>query len=544
MERVLVTHPAAHGTASSSSALRDKLLAIALQLGARHVPTWSEAERELARKRALPAVSEAELWAIRDRIRAGDDPLGDAVMSLSPEARRPSGITYTPQPLIDAMTGWAMQAGNPSVIVDPGCGSGRFLVSAGQRFPGADLVGVELDPLGSILARAQLAVVGLSDRARVLHQDYRQPLRLGTASKLFLGNPPYVRHHQLEPSAKRWLVETARRYGFAASKLAGLHVHFFLATLEHSSPGDYGAFVTSAEWLDVNYGRLVRELLLSNLGGSAIHVIAPEARPFEGTATTAAITCFHVGRTPSSLRFRRIDSVGALGRLQGGTQVTAARLAEAPRWTPLMRTPTRIPEGYIELGELCRVHRGAVTGANATWVTRHDDPQLPASVLFPSITRARELFLAGDQLVSADGLRVVIDLPRDLDVLESSERVLVERFLRRAQRAGAAEGYIARNRNPWWSVKLRHPAPILATYMARRPPAFVLNLAEARHINIAHGLYPRQPLPQQALHRLAAALRRIATRAQGRTYAGGLTKFEPREMERLPVPDLPSLLST
>ena len=34
------------------------------------------------------------------------------------------------------------------------------------------------------------------------------------------------------------------------------------------------------------------------------------------------------------------------------------------------------------------------------------------------------------------------------------------------------------------------PPPIMATYMARRPPAFVRNLADARYINIAHGIYP------------------------------------------------------
>lgn len=95
---------------------------------------------------------------------------------------------------------------------------------------------------------------------------------------------------------------------------------------------------------------------------------------------------------------------------------------------------------------------------------------------------------------------------------------------------------IADHRRAWWSVGLRAPAPILATYMARRPPAFVRNAVDARHINIAHGLYPREPLPERALGRLAEALATSITLAQGRTYAGGLTKFEPKEMERLPVP--------
>ena len=107
---------------------------------------------------------------------------------------------------------------------------------------------------------------------------------------------------------------------------------------------------------------------------------------------------------------------------------------------------------------------------------------------------------------------------------------------------GVADGYVARNRKAWWSVGLREPAPLLATYMARRPPAFVRNIAGARHINIAHGIYPREPLPDRALDRLAEALRITATMDLGRTYAGGLVKFEPREMERIPVPSLELLL--
>jgi hypothetical protein len=72
--------------------------------------------------------------------------------------------------------------------------------------------------------------------------------------------------------------------------------------------------------------------------------------------------------------------------------------------------------------------------------------------------------------------------------------------------------------------------------MARRPPTFVRNDAEARHINIAHGLYPRTPVDPTLLDRLADHLRGAVSTAQGRTYAGGLVKFEPKEMERIPVP--------
>jgi len=197
----------------------------------------------------------------------------------------------------------------------------------------------------------------------------------------------------------------------------------------------------------------------------------------------------------------------------------------------------------VELGELCRVHRGAVTGANSTWITQPAKTDLPAEVLFRSVTKARELFDAGFAMTELDHLRCVIDLPEDLDALDPEDRRLVERFLQQAKRLGAADGYVARYRRKWWSVGLREPAPILTTYMARRPPAFVRNPAGARHINIAHGIYPRESLPERALDRIAAALRNLVSVQDGRTYAGGLTKFEPKEVERLPIPDLPVLLA-
>ena len=183
------------------------------------------------------------------------------------------------------------------------------------------------------------------------------------------------------------------------------------------------------------------------------------------------------------------------------------------------------------------MHRGAVTGANATWITDADDPALPAEVLFAAVTRAVELFGApGGVLSDTHGLRAVIDLPADLDALDRADRLRIDRFLRAAERRGVRSGYIARNRNPWWAVGLRSPAPILATYMARRPPAFVRNPAGAHNINAAHGIYPREPMPTATLDALAVALRDAAPTAVGRTYAGGLLKFEPSEMSRIRIP--------
>lgn len=515
------------------------LVALAAALGAEETGDLSAAEQRLLDEQDQDAAPAAELvLRASSLIRRGEDPLGDAYCAIrSPGERRPLGQTYTPHPIIEAMLRWASDHGTPTRVVDPGAGSGRYLLAAGRRFPEAELHGSDVDPLATLMLRANLAAAGLAGRSRVHLGDYRAlALPEAEGPTLFIGNPPYVRHHQIAPEWKAWLLQTARRHGLHASALAGLHVHFFLATAEYGRRGDFGAFITSSEWLDVNYGALVRRLLLDELGGQSLHVLAPEAQPFSDATTTGAITCFRIGDTVPAMKVRRVESVSDLGRLAKGRSVSRQRLAETNRWSVLTRVTPALPEGHVELGELCRVHRGTVTGANAVWVRRDAHPDLPERVLFPSITRARELFGAGARLGSLDALRRVVDLPVDLDVFDAAERRQIDRFLREARARGVPEGYIASNRRAWWSVGLRAAAPILATYMARRPPAFVRNDAGARHINIAHGLYPREEMTDAVLDRLADHLRAAVTLAQGRTYAGGLVKFEPREMERIPVP--------
>jgi adenine-specific DNA-methyltransferase len=523
-------------------ASESRLFGAAVALGAESVPGMSAGERDLSGTAELIVPTASELRQLRQRIRAGEDPLGDAfcLMRTSVE-RRAHGATYTPSTIVRAMVEWASRGPVPSRVVDPGAGTARFAVAAGKRFPKAELTCIELDPLAAMLARANLAVHEMAERSQVLVTDYRgyEPTpRRHDGGTLYIGNPPYVRHHQISPMWKRWLTATARARGHDASQLAGLHVYFFLATVLFAAPGDRGAFITAAEWLDVNYGSLVRDLVLNGLGGQAIHVIEPTAKPFEDADTTGAILCFEIGSKPRTLRLRRAKTIADLGDLGSGQPISRGRLAEARRWTPLTRALQRVPSGYIELGELCRVHRGAVTGANRVFVIDASGHDLPPEVLFPTVTRARELFAAGAVLKTTARLRCVVDIPADLDCFEENDRKQVDRFLRRAKGLGVHQRYVARHRSAWWSVGLRTPAPILATYMARRAPAIVRNVADAHHINIAHGLYPREPLTHSLLDRLADALRASITVGGGRTYAGGLTKFEPREMERLMIPDV------
>jgi SAM-dependent methyltransferase len=490
-----------------------------------------------------PALADELVAAARHSIRAGGDPLGKLFYRFrGAEERRAAGAVYTPDRIIEPMVSWTFEQGVER-IVDAGSGSGRYTAAVLRRKRDFPVVAVDLDPLATLMTRAVVAVLG-GTSVKVVNADFtriRLPQIVGTTA--FLGNPPYLRHHQISPASKRWAQEAATVLGHRVSGLAGLHAYFYLATAILGRPGDVGCFVTSAEWLDVNYGSIIRNLLTGALGGEEVHIVEPEAMPFDGVATTAAVVQFRVGTPVQAIGFRSVPSLAGLTPLvRSASPVARDRLIEASRWSVFIRTRTQVPAGYIELGEIARVHRGAVTGANATWVVR-GEVDLPDEVLYASVTKARELFDAGSVLATSEQLRRVIDIPADLDLFDASDRRRINRFLKLAKENLVHEGYVAKSRRAWWAVGLKAPAPILATYMARRPPAFVRNEVRARHINIAHGVYPRQEMTRDELRVLADCLSSSVVLSQGRTYAGGLTKFEPKEMERLTIPDLDTLMN-
>lgn len=489
---------------------------------------------------------------LRAAIAEGVDPLGDTFCRLrNADARRAHGQTFTPPGIVASMIARAqaeVRADGPfALVVDGGAGTGRFTLAAGRAFPDAALVAVEPDPVCAVLLRANLAAAGMANRATVLVGDYREvPLPSASGRRLFIGNPPYVRHHDIAAVWKDWYSATMRGLGAEkASKLAGLHLHFFARVGEIAEAGDVGIFVTAAEWTDTNYGAALRSTLCGRLGGVSVHVVDAKAEPFPGVLTTAAITVFKPHRGTTSIRLHAVASIEDLRDLAGGVARPAADLAQAKRWQVPSSCPAgatvhvlEVPSVGTRVGDLFRVSRGQVTGANAVWIAGEQAKRLPKRFLVPCITGASELFAAsaaGGRLERVDHLERVVDLPRDLRGLSRAERAAIDAFLTWAEKAGGKSNYVATHRNPWWAVRLPAAAPIVCTYMARRPPVFVRNIGGACLLNVAHGLYPLAPMSDAELDDACRSLNRASNLNAGRVYAGGLTKFEPGAVEDMVI---------
>ncbi len=500
--------------------------------------TSSGAVVAFAKKILNGAATQEEREALKTALLAGMDPLGDAYMKVnSPEQRRGGGETYTPRQIVDEMVSEAKRRILPEAIVDCGCGSGRYAIACAKAFPEAKIYALDLNDKAILMAKANAAAAGLADRIHCQCQDFlTADFSELPRPVLWIGNPPYVRHHEITPAQKEWFRETTASFGIQGSALAGLHLYFLAAMAKASRPGDFGILVTSAEWLDVNYGRVVRRMLADGpLSLVSLHLHDRRTQVFEGTNTTAVVFSFGAGNAPS-------DNVWISDGEMSGRMVSRTALRAADRWSPMVSAPMHTEKstasGLVPLGTFVRVHRGMVTGNNKFWVRSKDElKDVPPALTVPVISHAREL--TGDCVAqkSPECLKRLIVLPEDLSELTGKSADAAGEIIEEGLSQGVNQGYIAQHRRRWWSV--RPPAevpPVLMTYMGRRRPSFVINSRRLPMLNVVHGLYPKVPLSDAAMQRLVNYLNEHVTLEDGRMYAGGLVKFEPKEAEAIMVP--------
>ncbi len=460
-----------------------------------------------------------------------EDPLGDLFLeSVSPRDRRAQGATFTPNWLVDFQLEQIAAACDPARVVDAGAGTGRYALAAARRWPQASIIAVEKDPALAEVIRINAKAAKL--KVQVVCANYLYlTLNEITGVTAFVGNPPYVRHHDISSEEKVWYSDQMQSLGLPHSQLAGLHIYFFLKSYLLSKQSDVGCFVTAAEWMATNYGESMRRLFCL-IGGNSLIRVDPRERIFHDALTTSIIAGWCVGAN-GSVRVSDLAQRAVRPQFRARRQ----QMLSLPKWPGYGHALPQPAENRAVLGDYFRVSRGQVTGLNEVWIaTRETERLIPNRYLFPCVTDAVDVIGANGTLLDASKLRRVIDLPANLSELSAAERKKVDSFLDVAAKAGAADSYIAKHRKPWWRVGLKAPPAIIMSYMGRRPPSFARNACSVRLINVAHGLTPLRPISVDSQNRLVGWLNRNVCVTGGRTYGGGMVKFEPGDAMQIPLP--------
>jgi adenine-specific DNA-methyltransferase len=514
------------------------------------------AAAENADSEAVREALDAELRRVGEAYRAdpsawaawadGFDVVGSAYEQLVSGAdRRDAGQFQTPFWAADLMAGWLLQE-PVQLLADPGVGSGRLLFRAAERpEPGPErLLGLDLDPVSLSMASVNLTLRSLAHELReanfLLDELPERPDGVSC-------NPPYSRHHAIPAEQKAAIHEGfEQRLGLKLSRLAALHVLFLVRALEVSADEARLAFITPAEWLDVNYGRKVKQFVLDRAQVEALVILKDDHLFFDGALTTAAITLLRKGEPrggPTNVirldeQLPEVDAVLAALRGEGDLPVEEVELSVDAKWS----RPAGASVSGRPLCELARVRRGIATGNNEFFViseaTRREwgieREQLRPCIRSPRVIEGTELTVADLDELGEDVPRWAIDC-HDPEAEQADDAL--GRYLRHGKaELGADQGYLASQRKLWFGLERRGECPILFTYMNRQQPRFIRNRVGAIPLNTFLIVEPAEGVDAD---KLCAALNSEhfigQLQAQRRNYGGGLWKLEPKELGGLRV---------
>ncbi|WP_128478773.1 HsdM family class I SAM-dependent methyltransferase [Halorussus pelagicus] len=415
-----------------------------------------------------------------------------------------------------------------------------------------------------------------------------------------ISNPPYTRHHELSGEYKTQInSQVEAELGRDVSALSTMYAYFYYHAAKFLKPDGRASFITPSEFLETGYGESLKQYLIDEYDIKALVLFdRDESSVFDEAMTTSLVSFLEResdGGSDELTRFIRVDdypgkevlSNAITDSIEGKTEwgfvnvVQQDQLEAEDKWTELF-DPLDIETGQLTpLTELATVNRGIATGANSYFCLTQEDVEeweLEEEYLSPLIRNSRSVpyldYQEEDwnrQRKEGDEVWLLYHLEDlDWDWTEYQKQRETEGNARLSEYTGdtsveenpnphsnpnvveylkygvsddvqADDSYLAQNRNPWYVVDRRDPAPILVTYMSRGGCRFILNETCARSLNNLHAIYEDVNLEDSELKALLAYLNSgfadEVVRRSGRTYSTGMDKIEPNELETVPVLD-------
>ncbi len=453
-------------------------------------------------------------------------------------------------------------------FLDPAIGTGSFYSALIRAF-GANSIqqatGFEIDKHYGIPAQEMWKSFPL----HIKIQDFTKataPNEEREKATLVICNPPYVRHHNMKTSEKerlQLLVSTQHKINF--SGLSGLYCYFLCLSGKWMARNAIAGWLIPSEFMDVNYGKVVKEFLLNHVTLLHIHRFSPDDVQFGDALVSSAVIWFR-NTPPTDNHHVRFSFGGSLNCPISEKYYSSDFLFKRKKWTSLPEADqhTRSGNSSFTLGDFFNVKRGIATGSNSFFVMSPEEAEnrhIPASFLIPILPSPR--YLKTD-FVDSDELGMpLLDRYGMLFSSEMKEGIIrreypaVWKYLQTGCQMGIPERYICRNRDPWYYQEKRVVAPFLCTYMGRsngngktRLFRFILNRSKAIAANVYLMLYPKpwimhkiESTPDLA-NEIWRAINSIPIEhllVEGRVYGGGLHKLEPKELLNVPADSLASI---
>ncbi|RYF47900.1 MAG: hypothetical protein EOO38_11230 [Cytophagaceae bacterium] len=234
----------------------------------------------------------------------------------------------TPQDVVTIV--WNIAHGyreNFDSVLDAGAGDGRFSKQGTYR----EYVGYELDP-------KRILVTDIPENAKIVRACAFSNVDVHRYS-LSIGNPPYVRHHDLSDEWRRnisqWIESVT---GYKPSGLSNAYLYFVWLSIIATSADGLIALVIPFEWVERPAAKNLRRYIQDQ--GWSLDVYKFDSDPFPRVLTTASVTVIDKRSSSGSVKYYGIDQSGVVRILESATRSNLPPLSYHPR----------IPLAYAQRG--------------------------------------------------------------------------------------------------------------------------------------------------------------------------------------------------
>ncbi|MDR2386884.1 MAG: Eco57I restriction-modification methylase domain-containing protein [Deltaproteobacteria bacterium] len=481
------------------------------------------------------------------------------------EERRKLGQFSTPPELAREIVSFALKnfdLENKIRFFDPAFGTGVFysaLLALTKPENITLATALEIDP---VLAKAA-ANLWHDFNITIVKADFTQSDPIDKYN-LIICNPPYVRHHLIDPDQKNLIRQRTKLIsGINFSGLAFLYCHFLSQSIQWMDEGALAGWLIPSEFMEVNYGKALKEFLLTKTDLFRIHRFDMAKLQFKDALVTSALVWFRKSPLKSkSLEFSFGNSLNFPSVI---IKINKVDLLNQDKWNHLSDSQSPKNEKNLsapKLKDYFQVKRGIATGANDFFIleeTRIHQLGLPLEFfrpILPSLRFLKTLEIEADEFghTILPKPLFLLDCHLNEDEIKKNYPTLF-RYLE-SGRLKVANRYLCRSRKCWYFQEQRQVPLFVCSYMGRPTNKnksafrFILNNSKAIVSNSYLALYPNKNLAQSLERKpelksfILASLNDLPLeniQKLGRVYGGGLNKIEPRELLNLSLPFLKNI---
>lgn len=468
------------------------------------------------------------------------------------EHRKKFAQFFTPFPIADLMAKWLLGNENLKTVLEPAFGLGVFSRALLNYNETIEIKGFEIDQ--NIFKKSK-DIFEENENVSILLEDY---MYNDWANKYdgIICNPPYLKFHDYDNKAV--IKEIENRISCKLNGFTNLYTLFLLKSIYQLNPNGRAAYIIPSEFLNSDYGKLVKKYLIKSKTLRHIIVINFDENVFDDALTTASILLCANDNKTNNVQFSNISNIQDLvsidkiissypDYLSKEQIIEFEALNPDIKWKAYYQKQNSINYKYlVPFANYGKVVRGIATGANEYFTLSSSKAKefgINDKYLLPCICKAinskKSFFLKEDfeELKNNDKSVFLLNAVAPID--EN-----VRKYLLLGETLEIHKKFLTANRNPWYSLENRPPAPIWVSVFNRNGLRFIRNEANISNLTTFHCIYPSKANLFDSINidllfaYLLTDVARQIFEDNSREYGNGLQKFEPNDINKAQMLDL------